>query len=65
MLIGLFSVQWRGTGFIGGIFGPVMLVWFLLLAVLGGRGIEADPQILQALSPSHAHALPAHRATLW
>ena len=54
VLIGLFSVQWRGTGFIGGIFGPVMLVWFLLLAVLGVRGIEADPQILQALSPSHA-----------
>ena len=54
VLIGLFSVQWRGTGFIGGIFGPVMLVWFLLLAVLGVRGIVADPQILQALSPSHA-----------
>ena len=54
VLIGLFSLQWRGTGFIGGIFGPVMLVWFLLLAVLGVRGIVADPQILQALSPSHA-----------
>ncbi len=54
VLIGLFSVQWRGTGFIGGIFGPVMLAWFLLLAVLGVRGILADPHILEALSPTYA-----------
>ena len=54
VLIGLFSVQWRGTGFIGGVFGPVMLVWFLLLAGLGVHGVLAEPRILQALSPTHA-----------
>ena len=54
VLIGLFSVQWRGTGFIGGIFGPVMLAWFLLLAILGLRGIVTEPRVLEALSPTYA-----------
>ena len=51
VLVGLFSVQWKGTGFIGGIFGPVMLAWFLILGVLGVRGIVAEPGILAALNP--------------
>ena len=64
ILIALFVVQRRGTGFIGGIFGPVMLVWFAVLAVLGIRGIAMAPGILAAINPAHAvgfmlHAGPA------
>jgi KUP system potassium uptake protein len=51
VLIGLFAVQRRGTGFIGRIFGPVMLLWFLALAALGIRGILQAPAILAALNP--------------
>ncbi|GAC1328444.1 MAG: KUP/HAK/KT family potassium transporter [Beijerinckiaceae bacterium] len=51
VLIGLFAVQRRGTGFIGRIFGPVMLLWFLALAALGIKGILQAPAILAALNP--------------
>ncbi|MBV9064595.1 MAG: KUP/HAK/KT family potassium transporter, partial [Methylobacteriaceae bacterium] len=51
VLIGLFAVQRSGTGFIGQIFGPVMLLWFLALAVLGIKGILQAPHILTALNP--------------
>jgi KUP system potassium uptake protein len=50
----LFSVQWMGTAWIGRIFGPVMLFWFAVLAILGIRGILATPEILAAISPIHA-----------
>jgi KUP system potassium uptake protein len=48
----LFSVQRWGTGRIGALFGPVMLVWFLVLAVTGLRQVVAHPSILRALLPS-------------
>jgi KUP system potassium uptake protein len=51
VLVGLFAVQRSGTGLIGRIFGPVMLLWFLALAVLGIKGILQAPQILAALNP--------------
>jgi len=54
ILVGLFLVQRRGTTFIGNIFGPVMLLWFLVIGVLGVRGIIGSPNILGALSPHHA-----------
>src|SRR5580704_10860574 len=54
ILVGLFLVQRKGTAFIGNIFGPVMLIWFLAIGVLGLRGIIAAPEILGALSPHHA-----------
>ena len=43
ILIGLFLVQKKGAGFIGRIFGPVMLAWFLVLALLGIHGIVQSP----------------------
>src|ERR1700750_516854 len=46
VLIGLLLMQKRGTSFIGQIFGPVMLVWFLVLAVLGIHGIVKAPVVL-------------------
>ena len=54
ILVGLFLVQRKGTMFIGNIFGPVMLFWFLAIGVLGLRGIIGAPSILGALSPHHA-----------
>jgi KUP system potassium uptake protein len=56
ILIGLFLVQRRGTGRVGAMFGPVMLVWFATLAVLGASWIVAHPVVLQALNPLHALA---------
>src|SRR5215469_16934346 len=54
ILVGLFLVQRKGTTFIGNIFGPLMLCWFLAIGVLGVRGIIGAPNILAALSPHHA-----------
>src|SRR5271169_2418536 len=61
ILIGLFLVQRKGTAFIGNIFGPVMLMWFIAIGLLGLGGIIGAPGILSALSPHH-RAVPAeHR----
>jgi len=60
ILVGLFLVQRKGTGFVGSIFGPVMLVWFVAIALLGIGGIVRSPAILAALSPHHAVAYLAH-----
>ncbi|MGO4674943.1 potassium transporter Kup [Bosea sp. 2YAB26] len=54
ILIGLFAVQKKGTGFIGAIFGPVMLGWFIIIALLGLHGIAQAPGVLVALSPLYA-----------
>jgi KUP system potassium uptake protein len=53
ILIGLFALQRTGTGTVGRLFGPVMLVWFLVLAVLGIHGIAGHPGIVRALLPSY------------
>ncbi len=60
LLAGLFAVQRHGTGRVGMLFGPLMLVWFTTLAVLGIASIARQPQIIWALSPVHAVALFAH-----
>ncbi|MBS1061992.1 potassium transporter Kup [Gluconobacter wancherniae] len=54
VLVALFAAQALGTGTIGKAFGPVMVVWFATLAVLGVRGIMLYPHILLALSPTFA-----------
>lgn len=54
ILVGVFSVQRRGTAGIGAVFGPVTLLWFLALAALGVPWIIREPQVLQAVSPHHA-----------
>ena len=51
LLIGLFMVQRRGTAAVGGLFGPVMLVWFTVLTLLGLWGIVQQPRILLAFNP--------------
>jgi KUP system potassium uptake protein len=54
ILIGLFVVQSRGTAKIGGLFGPVILLYMAVLATLGISNIIAHPEIVTALSPSWA-----------
>ena len=54
ILIGLFLVQSKGVTVIGRIFGPVMLVWFVVLALMGLGGIWQAPQILGAVNPWRA-----------
>ena len=54
IIVVLFLVQRLGTGAVGNVFGPVMCVWFTVLALLGIRGIATHPVILEALSPSYA-----------
>ncbi len=51
ILAGLFAFQYRGTKFIGGVFGPVMLVWFAVLGTLGLWRVWENPTVLQALNP--------------
>ncbi|MEX0734092.1 MAG: KUP/HAK/KT family potassium transporter [Steroidobacteraceae bacterium] len=53
ILVALFALQRRGTARVGGLFGPVMVVWFAVLAVLGLRAIMVEPGILAALNPGH------------
>ena len=54
ILIGLFMVQRRGTATIGRLFGPVMVVWFLVIGLLGAVNIVAAPVILKAIHPGEA-----------
>ncbi len=54
ILVGLFAIQRRGTGTVGKLFGPVMLVWFGTIGALGAWHIAHQPAILAALSPHHA-----------
>src|SRR6516225_2679922 len=54
IIIVLFLLQRLGTGAVGRMFGPVMALWFTVIALLGIRGVVSHPVILEALSPSYA-----------
>lgn len=54
IITGLFLVQRHGTATVGRFFGPVMIVWFVVIGICGVRGIVGHPQILRALSPAYA-----------
>ncbi|WP_438827711.1 potassium transporter Kup [Stutzerimonas stutzeri] len=51
LLVGLFLIQKHGTARIGILFGPVMVLWFSVLGLLGIKGIVARPEVLQAVNP--------------
>jgi KUP system potassium uptake protein len=51
ILVGLFMVQRHGTAVVGKVFGPVMILWFGLLAILGVQQVLQSPQVLAALNP--------------
>jgi KUP system potassium uptake protein len=54
ILIGLFAVQSRGTARVASLFGPVMLIWFVTLAVVGLAHLFDDPHVFAAANPIHA-----------
>jgi KUP system potassium uptake protein len=55
ILFVIFSIQKHGTHRVGGLFGPVMVVWFLTLATLGITWIVQAPQVLDAINPIHGY----------
>jgi KUP system potassium uptake protein len=57
LLIGLFLIQRQGTGSVGKVFGPVMCLWFVVLACLGASWIVREPRVLMALSPVYGFNL--------
>jgi KUP system potassium uptake protein len=61
VLAALFAYQRHGTARVGGLFGPVMVVWFLVIAVIGVLPIARHPQVLVALNPLVGLGLLAHR----
>ena len=54
ILFGLFAAQHRGTAAVASLFGPVMLLWFTVLGVLGATQVVDDPSVLRALDPTFA-----------
>src|SRR6185312_8674053 len=57
VLLGLFLIQSRGTASVGRLFGPVMLVWFAVVGLLGLTQIIQNPAVLAALNPTYAVGL--------
>src|SRR5438477_634437 len=64
VLVVLFAVQRRGTGSVGKLFGPIMVVYFVTIGALGAYHLAQRPEVLWALSPHHgvrfflAHGMP-------
>ena len=54
ILVGLFMIQQRGTAAVGALFGPVIITYFLTLAVLGAMSIVKAPEVISALNPAWA-----------
>ncbi len=54
ILLVLFMVQRTGTSRVGAVFGPIMVIWFVCIALLGIRGLMQDPSVLAAINPVHA-----------
>ena len=52
ILVCLFAVQRKGTGAVGWLFGPLILIWFVAIALLGAREVVQHPGVLQGLSPT-------------
>ena len=64
IIIALFLVQNHGTGAVARFFGPVMLVWFLVMAAGGVSWLARDPEVLAAVNPAHAVGFVAHNGKL-
>ncbi|MGH8301172.1 MAG: potassium transporter Kup [Steroidobacteraceae bacterium] len=61
VIAGLFAYQRRGTARVGSLFGPVMVVWFLVIGVTGAAAIRRDPVVLAAINPLYGIELLLHR----
>ena len=64
ILIGLFAVQRHGTGRVGAIFGPLLLLWFIALAVVGVLWIAQNPNVLAAFNPLHGLRFLLHNGLI-
>jgi KUP system potassium uptake protein len=64
ILVGLFLVQRKGTGAVGKVFGPLMILWFSVLAVSGVYHVVQQPEILHALNPLYAWHFMCERGWL-
>ena len=60
ILVGLFAIQSHGTGAVGKLFGPIAILWFVALGVLGVLSIIQTPAVLAALDPRHALGFALH-----
>jgi KUP system potassium uptake protein len=60
ILVAFFALQRFGTAKIGGAFGPIMLLWFVVIAILGLTGIIRNPAVLTAIDPRYAIVYLAH-----
>jgi KUP system potassium uptake protein len=66
ILVGLFLLQQRGTARVGAMFGPILILWLVVIAALGVRGILMEPQVLMAINPWYGvrfflhHGLPGY-----
>ncbi|HEY5424379.1 MAG TPA: KUP/HAK/KT family potassium transporter, partial [Ilumatobacteraceae bacterium] len=63
ILIGLFAVQRQGTGAVGKVFGPVMMIWFATMAALGLWHIRDSPAIIKSVNPYYAIQFFGHEST--
>ncbi len=61
VIVGLFAYQRRGTARIGSLFGPVMVVWFVVIGLTGAAAIRRDPVVLAAVNPLYGIELLTHR----
>jgi len=61
LLIALFVAQRRGTGRVGGFFGPILIVWFVVIGILGLKEIIRHPSIMWALNPLYGLELLKHK----
>jgi KUP system potassium uptake protein len=64
ILITLFALQRFGTGAVGGLFGPIMVIWFLTIGAIGAKEVLPHPGILRALSPTYGIAFVAGDAKM-
>jgi KUP system potassium uptake protein len=60
LLTGLFAIQFKGASGIGVVFGPILIIWFAVIAALGGAEITKQPAILAAFNPALGAAFLAH-----
>jgi KUP system potassium uptake protein len=61
VIAGLFAYQNRGTARVGSLFGPIMVVWFVVIGFTGAVAIRRDPVVLTAINPYYGLELLAHR----
>ncbi|MGB8671507.1 MAG: KUP/HAK/KT family potassium transporter, partial [Pseudolabrys sp.] len=64
ILIALFAAQSRGTAKVAAMFGPIMVVWFLSIAIAGGLHIRDDPTVLYAINPYYGVEFLLHHGTI-